>query len=78
MSSWESFSPDSSLTYAQDSFCVVEGLFFIDKSQLKPTQNEHTWAAKRTSSHEAENWHNSDKSVESIYVYLFSSPTAEH
>jgi len=78
MPSWQAISPDISLTYAQDPFCVVVVLYFINKLQLKPTQNYHTWVAKRTSSHEAENWHNNDKLIESIYVHLFSSPTTEH
>jgi len=78
MSSWESISPDITLTFARDPFCVVDVLFLVDKLQLKPTQNDHTWVAKRTSSHEAENWHNSDKSTEIINVYRFSSPTAKH
>jgi len=51
---------------------------FIDKLQIKPTQKEHTWVGQRTSSYEAENWHNSDKSIESISVYLISSLAAKH
>jgi len=78
MSSWESILPDTSVTFAQDTFWVVDVLFFKNKLQLKSVQNKDTWVTKRTSSHEVQNGRNSDKSIEIIYVYLISSPTAKN